>query len=255
MAEHGGEGAPGPLLLARHRIELALHRLADGAADRPPLLLLHALGGRTVPDGGTGPLGVGDWPGPVWALDFTGHGRSTRPVGGGYCPEVLMADADRALAAIGPAVVCGWGLGGYVGLLLAGARPEAVLGLVVADGHGLAGSTADPSVVHIVEHPPPPLPVALPGVDPTADPYAWAELQVDHRPPDYALGYLRRAAAHPGRDAGPVVGVAAGPDTRAAWLDAIEAEPSVLARTELPVSAGTAGPDRVAAALAVLSGR
>ena len=36
------------------------------------------------------------WPGPVYGLDFTGHGASTVPVGGGYSAEMLLADADTA---------------------------------------------------------------------------------------------------------------------------------------------------------------
>ena len=34
------------------------------------------------------------------ALDFTGHGLSTIPPGGGYNAEILLADADIALAAL-----------------------------------------------------------------------------------------------------------------------------------------------------------
>jgi pimeloyl-ACP methyl ester carboxylesterase len=59
-------------------------------------LLLHGLGEaspRSTPDYAR------DWPGPVHALDFTGHGRSSLPTGGGYTAEMLMADADAALGA------------------------------------------------------------------------------------------------------------------------------------------------------------
>ena len=59
--------------------ELALHHLREAAdAADPgarPLLLLHGLGDRSpvaVPDD------VAAWPGPIAALDFTGHGDSTR---------------------------------------------------------------------------------------------------------------------------------------------------------------------------------
>ena len=51
-----------------------------------PLLLLHGLGERSptaVPDH------LAAWPGPVWALDFTGHGASSVPRGGGYTAEML----------------------------------------------------------------------------------------------------------------------------------------------------------------------
>ena len=36
------------------------------------------------------------WPGAVYALDFTGHGRSTVPAGGGYTAELLMAKTAAA---------------------------------------------------------------------------------------------------------------------------------------------------------------
>ena len=37
------------------------------------------------------------WPGRIMALDFTGHGASTLPSGGGYTAELVMADADIAI--------------------------------------------------------------------------------------------------------------------------------------------------------------
>ena len=61
-----------------------------------------------------------DWPGPVYALDFTGHGRSDVPAGGGYSAEILLADADHALAHLGTATVVGRGLGAYIALMLGG---------------------------------------------------------------------------------------------------------------------------------------
>ena len=88
-------------LTVRHnRISLALHRLRDaGPAGGRPLLYLHGLGDRS-PEAVPGR--VTSWPGPIWALDFTGHGRSTIPSGGGYSCELLMADVDAALAELGP---------------------------------------------------------------------------------------------------------------------------------------------------------
>ena len=41
------------------------------------------------------------WDGPVYALDFAGHGASDRVAGSGYNPEFFLVDADLALAAIG----------------------------------------------------------------------------------------------------------------------------------------------------------
>ena len=79
--------------LQHSRISLALHRLRD--APGRPLLLLHGLGEQSP---GECPDFAAAWPGPVHALDFTGHGASTVPVGGGYTAEVLLADADTAPA-------------------------------------------------------------------------------------------------------------------------------------------------------------
>ena len=66
------------------------------------------------------PRWLDGWTGPVAALDFTGHGSSTIPTGGGYTAEAAPADADAALAALGRATVFGRGLGAYIALQLAG---------------------------------------------------------------------------------------------------------------------------------------
>ncbi|MBI4932334.1 MAG: hypothetical protein HY828_00550 [Actinobacteria bacterium] len=92
--------------LTHYRVQLALHHLRDGAGRT--LLLLHGLGEQSptaVPDW------AASWPGPVVALDFTGHGASTVPAGGGYSAEILLGDADIALAHLGEATVVGRGLG------------------------------------------------------------------------------------------------------------------------------------------------
>ena len=199
------------ITLRHNKIELALHELRGGSGRT--LLLLHGLGERSpdvvAPD-------VADvWPGPVFALDFTGHGRSTVPRGGGYTAEVLMADADAALAHLGQATVLGRGLGAYVGLLLAGARPADVRGAVLADGPGLAGGgpvPASPSV-----HFPDPRAAGAP------DPFAFAELTADVRPPDYASSFVRQANHLSGLEE-PVTVVA---HVRPEWLRAVVAEPGV----------------------------
>ena len=104
-----------PVWLRHNVIDLALHELTAGTGGQP-LLLLHGLGEESP---STLPPWTAPWDGPVYGLDFTGHGRSTVPPGGGYTPEVLMGDADAALARLGPATVVGRGLGAYVGLLIA----------------------------------------------------------------------------------------------------------------------------------------
>src|SRR5205814_4961993 len=95
-----------PTIWLRHsRADLALHELR--AAEGRPLLLLHGLAERS-PD--EVPAHLAPWPGPIYALDFVGHGASTLPLGGSYTAEVLLADADSALRHLGKATVLGRGL-------------------------------------------------------------------------------------------------------------------------------------------------
>jgi pimeloyl-ACP methyl ester carboxylesterase len=165
--------------LTHSRIRLALHELRSGPGR--PLLLLHGLGERTPP---TVPEELEAWPGPILGLDFTGHGASTVPSGGGYTCEILMADADTALCHLGRATVAGRGLGSYVALLLAGARPDAVVGAILRDGPGLAGGGPRPGTPHLTW--------AGPDEGPP-DPFALAELSSDVRPPDYAAAFAFQA--------------------------------------------------------------
>jgi pimeloyl-ACP methyl ester carboxylesterase len=168
-------------LLPHARLRIALHGLRDGSGQG--LLLLHGLGERTaatVPSWATG------WPGPIYGLDFTGHGLSDRPVGGGYNCELLMADVDAALVVTGPVTIVGRGLGGYVGLLIAGARPTIARGLVIADGVGLAGGGVRPGA-QTIEAPN----LEASTAPPSPDPFALLELASDVRPTDYALNFLR----------------------------------------------------------------
>ena len=197
----------------RHgRVSLALHSLRPADVDRP-ILLLHGLGERTP---GHAPPWAESWPGPVWGLDFTGHGASTRPVGGGYTAEVLMADTDAALAEIGPATVVGRGLGAYVALLIAGARPTLVRGAVLGDGPGLAGGGPVPSSA-VIE-------AAATSDGSNPDPWALAELSRDVRPPDYATGFARQATQLSGLES-PIAVCAR---SRSPWLDAVASETGVL---------------------------
>lgn len=169
-------------MLTHNRVQLALHRLRDG--EGRPLLLLHGLGECSPTDLSGVPAAVATWPGPIAALDFTGHGRSSIPPGGGYSAEILLADADAALAELGPLTVLGRGLGAYVALMLAGARASEVHGAVLADGSGLAGGATLPTSQAYVN---------LPPVEATPDPYALFELSRDLRPPDYAAQFVRLA--------------------------------------------------------------
>ncbi len=163
-------------LLTHANVKLALHPLRGGTGRA--LLVLHGLGARSprtvAPD-------LEAWPGPIHALDFTGHGDSTVPMGGGYTAEILMADADVALSHLGRASVLGYGIGAYVALLLAGARPGQVRGAILCDGPGLAGGGEEPA--------PPRRPQRVEGTPVAPDPYALLELSSDVRPPDYALHF------------------------------------------------------------------
>ncbi len=196
-------------MLTHNRIDLALHDLGGGEGH--PLLLLHGLGERSP---SAVPTFAADWSGPVRALDFTGHGHSTLPIGGGYTAELLMADADTALTHLGEATIVGRGLGAYIALLLAGARAGRVHGTVLADGPGLSGGPSVPTSQPVI---------SLERVESTPDPYALVELGRDLRPPDYATTFARLALQGSALDE-PITVVAA---FRPAWLRAVADEPGV----------------------------
>lgn len=199
--------------LEHNRISLALHHVREG--DGRPLLYLHGLG-ESAP--ATIPLWLDAWTGPIAALDFTGHGDSTIPIGGGYTSEILLADADIALAALGQATVFGRGLGAFVALMLAGSRPADVVGAVLADGPGLAGGPTFPTSQSFF---------ALPKSDGPPDPYALVELTRDLRPPDYAAAFVRLALTGSPLDEPITVSAVFRPP----WLEAVAAEPGVAHTT------------------------
>jgi pimeloyl-ACP methyl ester carboxylesterase len=177
------------------------------------LLLVHGLGEESP---GAVPDHVAGWPGPIWALDLTGHGSSTVPAGGGYFAELLMGDVDMALAHLGPSTVYGRGLGAYLALLIAGARSDLVRGAILDDGPGLHGGGDSPATSYISTqsfdqaHAPP-------------DPYALLELSRDPRPGDYAATFARQAATLSGLD----IAVAVVGAVRPSWLVAVAKEPGV----------------------------
>lgn len=203
--------------LTHGRIQLALHTLkkADEKAsgNETALLLLHGLGEHS-------PESVSDeyhqWQGPIYALDFTGHGQSTVPRGGGYTCELLLADVDIALAEIGNAVIVGRGLGGYIAVLAAGGRPELVKGAIIRDGTGLAGGGLGANSPYIGF--PNPYQVITP-----PDPFAIVELAIDVRPPDYVTEFVRLANEF--SELPRPISVCA--CERAPWLDAVVSEMGV----------------------------
>jgi pimeloyl-ACP methyl ester carboxylesterase len=217
------EGRGEPTFLTHVRVRLALHHLRLATGEGRPLLLLHGLGERTP---AAAPAATDAWAGPVFGLDLTGHGRSSRAPGGGYTAEVLMADVDRALAHLGPTTIVGRGLGAYVALLIAGARPALVRGAVLCDGPGLAGGGPSPVSPAVVA--PAPLPAGASADDPDQpDPFALMELARDVRPGDYATTYARQALQFSGLDAPLAVAAVVRPP----WLAAVAAEPGVVTQS------------------------
>jgi pimeloyl-ACP methyl ester carboxylesterase len=199
------------LRLRHSRIGLALHALREGSGRA--LLLLHGLGERTPR---AVPRELAGWPGPVFGLDFTGHGESALPRAGGYTCEGLMGDADTALRHLGRATLVGRGLGGYVALLLAGSRPSDVRGAVLRDGLGLAGGGPGPGT--------PQISFPNPHATGTPDAFALAELAHDVRPPDYATAFLRQANELSGLERPVSVCCAERPE----WVAAVAGEPGAL---------------------------
>lgn len=198
------------IFVTHGKVKLALHTLRNGRGR--PLLLLHALGEASPPET---PDYVAAWPGPVMALDFTGHGQSSIPHGGGYTAEILMGDVDAALAMIGKTTIVGQGLGAYVALLIAGGRPQLVRGAVLCDGSGLTGGGDEPGPVVVR---------ATTERDHAPDPFAQVELAEDLRPSEYAAHFARLAGRSSGIDQ-PISVVA---KTRPDWLTRVLEEPAVV---------------------------
>lgn len=202
------------------RHEVALHTIHD--APGTPLLLLHALGGSSADwgaDGGAdGGAGESAWPGPVYALDFAGHGESSWLVGGGYSPEFFAADADKVVAETGPCHVAGAGIGAYVALLLAGARPNDVAAALLLPGKGVAGVTS-PDIHEVLRRSKDALAAfeapreEQAGTDPMV-----SMVETDARPIEYARAFARRARRLILAPRGASIG---------GWWDAIASMPEV----------------------------
>ena len=198
---------PRAVIELRHgRVSIALHPLRQ--AEGPALLCLHALGGSGWDFAEAAPL----WPGPVYALDFSGHGASGPLRGGGYHPEILAGDADAALSHVGPACLVGAGIGAYVALLLAGGRADAVPAALLLPGAGLSGGGAAPDHASDTIERWDRLGAPLPGCDP-----AVRRLERDLRPPDYAEAFAREARQ---------LFLAEGDFPRPPWWEAVRATPT-----------------------------
>lgn len=176
--------------LQNGRVTLELQLVVAG--EGTPLLLLHELGSCAK----RWDVDRLEWPGPVYALDFAGHGRSGRLSGGGYHPESYLADADLGLEQLGDrAAVAGAGIGAYVALLLAGARPDRVPAALLLPGRGLAGGGSlpdferSPDRIELWEAR---IEQAARSFAPGTDP-AVAGCETDVRPVDYACDFARAA--------------------------------------------------------------
>lgn len=203
-----------PTMLRHDKVDLALWELRAATGDGHPLLLLHGLGESSRIHRLDAP-GLAEWTGPIYGLDFVGHGSSSIPTGGGYYCEILMGDVDIALAEIGPATVLGRGLGGYVALMIAGGRPSDVRGTVICDGPGLNGGGEGPTGTNLFR------PARS---TTTPDPVALAELATDVRPRDYARQFAWTAAAF--SDLRSPISVAA--RNRPPWLEEVVDQPGVV---------------------------
>jgi pimeloyl-ACP methyl ester carboxylesterase len=177
--------------LQHGRVSIELHSLHEGVGET--LLLLHAVGGCADDWRDTSRV----WPGPVFALDFAGHGGSGHVRGGGYYPEYFLADADLALQHVGGrAAVAGAGLGAYVALLLAGARPEGVRAVLLLPGRGLMGGGTEPDFGELAAVGLEALRARMqadarryaPGSDPMV-----SDCEHDIRPPDYVAEFAAAA--------------------------------------------------------------
>jgi pimeloyl-ACP methyl ester carboxylesterase len=196
------------ITLSHSRGSVALHELASGSG--PTLLCLHAVGGSSADFRDVA------WPGRVLALDFVGHGASSRLRGRAYLPEVIALDADTALMHAGTACVFGAGVGAYVALMLAGARPSRIPAALLVPGAGLDGGGELPDFAG--EHDSferwhdfaPELPGCDPGV---------RRLERDIRPRDYArdfaLGARRLLLVEDG-------------ELRPPWWQAVREAPAVV---------------------------
>jgi pimeloyl-ACP methyl ester carboxylesterase len=130
----------------------------------------------------------------VLALDFPGHGHSPRSFGGSYTPENLVANADVALAHVGETQLLGAGLGAYVALLLAGARPDRIRGALLLPGPGLAGGGPEPNRAEPEGMSQARFGALLVGISADADPDPMLEnCDRDIRPPDYARAHADAA--------------------------------------------------------------
>jgi pimeloyl-ACP methyl ester carboxylesterase len=113
--------------------------IAAGGGDEPPLVLLHGIGGHAETYvRNVRPLAEALGDRLVCAIDFVGHGYSSRPPDLGYHIEDYMDQVEEFVGALGhdTAHVHGESLGGWVAGRLGLDRPELVetVGLITTSG-------------------------------------------------------------------------------------------------------------------------
>lgn len=126
-------------MFTEHHFEHGSVRLqfAVGGASGPPLLFLHGVTRLWQDCMPLAPALLPRWR--VYALDFRGHGRSSRTPGAYRVPDYLDDAAAFLRGQVRePAVVYGHSLGALVGIALAARAPEAVRALVLEDPPSLS---------------------------------------------------------------------------------------------------------------------
>jgi pimeloyl-ACP methyl ester carboxylesterase len=126
----------------------------DGPPDAPALVLIHGLGAST------------HWWDPVVPtlarfyrvirIDLLGHGRSAKPLGGGYTIPDQARRVGQALdqLRVEHVIVVGHSTGGYVGVALAELRSDLVTALALVDtGPRLEDFVSDGPVGKLIEVP------------------------------------------------------------------------------------------------------
>lgn len=104
-----------------------------GPADGPPILFLHG-GGQTRQSWRKALTEAGQRGFRAISIDLRGHGDSDWSPDGSYSLSIFADDLRAVLAGLDrPPVVVGASLGGIIGMVVAGADPDAVRALVLVD--------------------------------------------------------------------------------------------------------------------------
>ncbi len=126
------EGAWSPMLVEkRYRVGEATLNYAEGSAGNPPMVLTHGLTDRWQYYLPILPVLAQRWH--VYALDFRGHGRSSRTQPYRYRDHISDTIAFIEGCVGEPVVLFGSSMGGMVALMVAARRPDLVKAVVFGD--------------------------------------------------------------------------------------------------------------------------